>query len=85
MASMISNGWPAATASPSPTAMLTIVPCIGAGTGTVPSGASEGACDSACCAVLPKASTASGSTASTFAPACRLPVDGDDAVAAAWK
>ena len=41
MASMISSGWPAATASPSLTEMLTIVPCIGAGTGTVPSGASR--------------------------------------------
>ena len=43
MASMISSGWPAATASPSFTDRLTIVPCIGAGTGTVPSGASLGA------------------------------------------
>ena len=32
MASMISSGWPAATASPSFTDRLTIVPCIGAGT-----------------------------------------------------
>ena len=39
---MISSGWPAATASPSSTAMLTTVPCIGARTATVPSGASGG-------------------------------------------
>ena len=35
---MIINAWPAATASPTTTAMLIIVPCMGAGTGLVPSG-----------------------------------------------
>ena len=50
MASMISSGWPAATASPSFTDRLTIVPCIGAGTGTVPSGASlDASCAAGCC------------------------------------
>jgi len=83
MASMIRSGWPAATASPSFTAMLTIVPCIGAGTATLPSGAPSGVSDAVWFVVLPNASTASGSTASTRAPAWRAPpaVGG----AAAWK
>ena len=82
MASMISSGWPAATASPSFTAMLTIVPCMGAGTATVPSGASSAASGAAWVVVLPNVSTASGSTASTRAPACRALVAGG---AADWK
>ena len=49
-----------------------MVPCIGAGTATVPSGASlSGARDAVSAFALPKARTASGSTLSTRAPAWR--------------
>ena len=83
MASMISSGWPARDRVALRTATLTIVPCIGAGTGTRPPAAASVASESASAAVvLPNASTASGSTASTRAPACR---PAGRRCAAAWK